>query len=68
MTGKSLDTVLFTASHMIAFSDCTDIEVLEIVHEGKRYEYSGWEPGMVFTFCDESGEDVWQRDFPSWDH
>lgn len=68
MNGSTLDHVLYTAANMIAFDDCTDVEVTEIVHEGKSYEYNGWEPGMTFTFHDETGEDVWSRSFPSWDH
>lgn len=68
MTGFDLDQVLCTASNMYAFADCTDIEVVEVVHEGKRYEYAGWEPGMTYTFLDETGEEVWSRSFPNWDH
>lgn len=68
MTGCNLDQVLVTASKMYAFDDCTDIEVLEVVHDGKRYEYDGWEPGMTFTFRDEAGEVVWSNSFPGWDH
>lgn len=64
----TLDQVLGTAASMYAWDDCTGIEVLEIVHEGKRYEYNGWEPGMTFTFCDETGDEVWSHSFPSWDH
>lgn len=68
MTGCTLDQVLCTASNMYAFDDCTDIDILEVVHEGKKYEYCGWEPGMTYTFRDESGEEVWSRSFPHWDH
>ena len=68
MSGCTLDQVLCTAANMYAFDDCTDITILKVVHEGKRYEYKGWEPGMTFTFCDESGKEVWSRSFPSWDH
>lgn len=68
MDGCTLDQVLYLASNMYAFDDCTGIEVKEIVHEGKRYEYDGWEAGMVFSFRDDTGEIVWQQDFPGWDH
>ena len=68
MTGCTLDQVLCTASNMYAFDDCTDIDIQKVVHEGKVYEYCGWEPGMTYSFCDESGEEVWSRSFPQWDH
>lgn len=68
MSGCNLDQVLTRASNMYAFSDCTDIEVLEVVCDGKHYTYNGWEPGMTFTFKDEAGETVWSHDFPGWDH
>lgn len=68
MTGCTLDQVLCTASNMYAFDDCTDIDILEVVHERKGYEYCGWAPGMTFTFRDESGEEIWSRSFPQWDH
>ena len=68
MTGCDLDQVLNSASKMYAFDDCTYIKVLEVVHDGKHYEYDGWEPGMTFTFRDEAGEIAWSRSFPHWDH
>ena len=68
MDGCTLDQVLCEAAKMYAFDDCTGIEVKEVVHDGKRYEYNGWEPGMTYTFCDETGEEAWSRSFPSWDH
>ena len=68
MAGCDLDHVLSSASKMYAFDDCTDIEVLEVVHDGKHYEYDGWEPGMTFTFRDEAGEIAWSQSFPHWDH
>lgn len=68
MTGCDLDHVLSTASEMYAFDDFTEITVLEVVHEGKRYSYDGWEPGMTFTFRDEAGEVRWSNSFPCWDH
>lgn len=68
MTGCELDHVLHTAAKMYAFGDFTETTVLEVVHEGKQYMYDGWEPGMVFTFRNESGEAVWSGQFPEWDH
>ena len=37
--GDTLDQVLTKASEMYAFNDCTDIEVLEVVHNGEKYDY-----------------------------
>lgn len=68
MTGCSLDQTLCTAANYYAFDDCSDITVLAVVHEGMRYEYDGWEPGMTFTFRDESGAIAFSRSFPQWDH
>lgn len=68
LTGLDLDQVLFRAAKQYAFSDCSDAEVLEVVHNGKRYTYDGWEPGMTFTFRNKAGEIVWSHSFPSWDH
>lgn len=52
----------------IAFDDCTDVTVVEIVWHGKRVFYDGWRRGMYFGFSDESGKCVWGGSFPQWDH
>lgn len=68
MAGCSLDHVLTEASRMYSFADCTGIEVIEVVHEGKKYFYEGWEPGMQFIFRNSDHDIVWNRSFPQWDH
>lgn len=68
MEGSTLDQVLTKASEMYAFNDCTDIEVLEVVHNGEKYDYCGWEPSMTFSFRDTKGKIVWTESFPEWDH
>lgn len=68
MSGCTLDQTLCQASYFYAFDDCTDITVLEVVHDGMRYEYDGWEPGMTYTFRNEFGTEVFSRSFPQWDH
>lgn len=53
----------------IAFSDCNDEEVTEICYKGELIEYCGWEPNNVMRFRSlETGNIVWQHEFPEWDH
>ena len=55
-------------AHDICFSDCCgDLDVRSIIFHGKQYEYQGWEPGMVYRFVSEDG-DEWVGRFPEWDH
>lgn len=53
----------------VAFSDCCDDCLDEIVFDGERVEYVGWQPGMLIEFrsC-ETGEIVYSNTFPQWDH
>ena len=53
----------------VAFSDCSDDSLDEIVFDGERVEYVGWQPGMLIEFrsC-ETGEIVYSGSFPEWDH
>lgn len=56
-------------SEAICFSDCTLLEVEEIVFNGKHVEYVGWQPNMLFEYCDiETGEIVWSNSYPNWEH
>lgn len=65
----SADRQLRDAAEMICFSDCSDEIVEAIVIQGYKINYVGWQPGMLFEFCDqESGEIVWSERFPQWDH
>lgn len=63
-----MNQIFRTAAKMIAFDDCTGIEVTDIVINGKKYFYTGWKPGMTYTFVDENGVEVWTSSFPEWDH
>lgn len=56
------------AAEAYCFADCTDQTVKEIVCEGKRVFYLGWQPGMLYEFVDESGKTVFSSCFPEWDH
>ena len=55
-------------SRRIAFSDCSNEEVLNIVWQGKEVKYVGWRPGMVFEYKDLEGNVVWSASFQNWDH
>lgn len=53
----------------VAFSDCCDDCLEEIVFDGERVEYVGWQPEMLIEFrsC-ETNEIVYSNAFPQWDH
>lgn len=51
----------------VCFTDCGDYDVKDIVWHGKQFVYQGWEPGMVYRFKAEDG-DEWVGRFPEWDH
>ena len=58
-----------TIAHLIAFADCYDDTVDEIVWDGRPVHYTGWQPGMTIEFADdETGEIVYSGCFPEWDH
>ena len=54
--------------HTLAFSDCSDEEVILIIYEGKEIHYVGWQPDMLYEFADEAGNIIWSNSFPQWDH
>ena len=63
------DWLLATVAKHHAFSDCGGYDVVEVVVDGRRVEYVGWQPGMLYEFADcETGEIVWSRHFPEWNH
>lgn len=55
-------------SRRIAFSDCSNEEVINIVWRGKEVEYIGWLPNMEFAYKDHDGNIVWRGQFENWDH
>lgn len=56
-------------AYRIAFSDCSDESIDEIVWDGRPVHYTGWQPGMTIEFADdETGEIVYSGCFPEWDH
>lgn len=53
----------------IAMSDCTNENVPRIVYDDKEYQYTGWQPGMHFTFENvEDPEDSYDAWLPEYDH
>ena len=53
----------------VAFADCGDESIDEIVFDGEPCHYTGWQPGMVIEFAsDITGEIVYSGSFPEWDH
>ena len=64
------EAAFIQASKLYCFDDIDDsYEVLQVVVEGRKVEYFGWQPGMLFEFTDaETNETVWSCAFPNWDH
>lgn len=59
----------YKASQYYAWSDCDDTyRVEEIVCDGEKIHYVGWQPGMLFEFRGGYNEIVYSATFPEWDH
>lgn len=60
----------FTAvSKVLAFSDCSNADVVTIVYRGIEYVYEGWKPGELFTYHAAHDASVrWENDYPEFDH
>lgn len=58
-----------TISQVICFSDCVDIDVVEIDVKGRKVRYKGWQPGMKYEFIYiDDNTTAWCGYFPEWDH
>ena len=64
----SPDVFFTNVARTLAFDDCTNENVTEIYWHGERVWYTGWQPGMVYTFADMERKTVWEGSFPEWDH
>ena len=65
----NLEALLTEVSRSICFSDCVKIHVLDIVADGRKLSYTGWQPDMEFAYKDiVTGEIVWAECFPEWEH
>jgi hypothetical protein len=60
----------YNAAQHYAWRDCDDTySIVEIMCGGRPLEYLGWQPDMLFEFCDkETREIVYSANFPMWDH
>ena len=65
---KGINQWFAELAHTLAFSDCSDEEVILIIYEGKEIHYVGWQPDMLYEFADETGNIIWSNSFPQWDH
>ena len=65
---KGINQWFAELAHTLAFSDCSDEEVILIIYEGKEIHYVGWQPDMLYEFADEAGNIIWSNSFPQWDH
>lgn len=65
---KGINQWFAELAHTLAFSDCSDEEVILIIYEGKEIHYVGWQPDMLYEFADEAGNTIWSNSFPQWDH
>ena len=63
----SMNEFFNRVSKVIAFSDCSDEEVVEIVFDDEHFVYVGWQPGMVYEYSGNAGNS-WEGCFPEWDH
>ena len=65
----TLDDLLTNVSRSICFSDCVKMHVLDIVADGRKLSFTGWQPDMEFAYKDiATGEVVWAGCFPEWEH
>lgn len=60
----------YKASQFYAWADCDDTyRIDEIMCDGRKLEYVGWQEGMLFEYRDvESGEIVASAEHWEWDH
>ena len=65
-----IGALCYKASQYYAWSDCDDsYRIDEIMCDGRKLEYVGWQPGMLFEYRDvESGEIVASAEHWEWDH
>lgn len=69
-TYENINDMFKSISNIICFYDCDDtFEVCDIFVDGKKVEYFGWQPNMLFTFVfDDTGEVCWENSYPQWEH
>ena len=68
-TFTSLDQMCHELSKFYAFRDLDDsLEIIDIYWNGKPIHYAGWQPDMVYEFCNQAGEVIWRNEYPNWEH
>lgn len=61
--------MFYFTSKLYAFDDFYEVRVHVILMDGRECKYIGWQPGMVYEYCDcETGEIVFSADYPEWNH
>lgn len=64
-----IGALCYQASQYYAWSDCDDTyEIVEIMCDGEKIHYVGWQPDMLFEFRGGYNEIVYSANFPQWDH
>ena len=64
-----IGALCYKASQLYAWSDCDNTyEIAEIMCDGRKLKYVGWQEGMLFEFVNEDGEVVYSAEFPEFDH
>ena len=65
-----IGALCYKASQIYAWHDCDDTyDIDEIMCDGHKLGYLGWQPGMLFEFKDYvTGEIVYSAEFMCWDH
>ena len=64
----SADKFFTDVSRTLAFDDCTNETVLDIIWKGEEVHYAGWQPGMIYEFHNSQNEIIWSGSFSNWDH
>lgn len=64
-----ISALCYKAAQFYAWADCDDTyKIDEIMCDGRKLEYVGWQPGMLFEFVNEDGDIVYSASFECWDH
>ena len=59
----------YEVAKFFAMRDCTDEKITKIVYNENEYKYSGWAPGMEYTFYNVADpEDTYTLWLSKYDH
>lgn len=66
--GENGDNMMVVICRQLHFKEMPDMEIDDIVYNGRRIKYFGRQPGNVYEFRDiETGEMAWWGKFPNWE-